>query len=169
MTWPKSSGSMRADSAIDPTKSGPGTAFGGERRRVVCRHLEKLSRLTTIAHRMHLGDCLAIDDKPRQHAAVMHTVRVSTSSVQDHSTHCNPATTDSLPRLSTTSGVGSSGCRGISNFRNVRFAELRRVISCVRRSKIVVDLSGPSTRSNCSAASQRTRSRIVGWDGRVTS
>src|SRR5262245_33472285 len=43
------------------------------------------------------------------------TVRVSTSSVQDQSTQCNPATTDTLPRFSMASGAGSCGCRGISN------------------------------------------------------
>ena len=74
-----------------------------------------------------------------------------------------------LPRLSVASGAGSCGCRGISNLRKVRFADVRRMITCVRRSKIVVDLCGPSTRSNSSAASQRTRSRIRGWDDRVTS
>ena len=97
------------------------------------------------------------------------TVRVSTSSVQDQSTQCNPATTDTLPRLSMASGAGSCGCRGISNWRKVRFADVSRVISRVRRLKIVVDLCGPSTRSNCSAASQRTRSRTRGCDGKVTS
>ena len=59
---------------------------------------------------------------------VVDRTRVSTSSVHDQSTQCNPATTDSLPRLSVASGPGSCGCCGISNLRKLRFADVRMVI-----------------------------------------
>src|ERR1700687_5915034 len=59
---------IHAVALIGAGPSGPGAAFGGQRRRVVWRHLENLRRLTREAYRTRLGNRLAVDEKPKQHA-----------------------------------------------------------------------------------------------------
>src|SRR5215471_12008417 len=60
---------------LAPTASRDGTSFGCQQRRVAWRHLEKLSRLTTIAYRTRFGNHLAVDEKPKQHAIFRHAHR----------------------------------------------------------------------------------------------
>src|SRR5580698_7609704 len=103
-------------------------------------------------------------------STVKHQVRVSSPSVPDQSTQWRPATTDSPPRFSDVPFTGAIGIRGDpSNFRYVRFAELRSVNSLLLRSKTVLDLSGPSTRWRRALADQRRLSTIGGWPTLVTS
>src|SRR6516162_9156869 len=57
---------------LTPTASRNGASFGCQQRRVARRHLEKVSRLGTIAYRTRLRDRLVVDEKPKQHAIFRH-------------------------------------------------------------------------------------------------